>query len=402
MTDANLPATQPPLPAEKERQELLVHQRRLPLVPLNRVPRVVRRHYGKLFVVALPTLLAMLYFFVIAADVYASEARFVVRSPSRAPTSSGISGFLQSSGIARAQDDVYTVQDFATSRDAIVVLASSLDLKAIFGREEADWIARYPNPYDRDNAEDFFSYFKRRVSVTPDSTTGIVKLEVQAFRAEDAQLLATRLLDAAEALVNRLNERARSNAVKDAELQVQLSEKAVSEAQDKVLEYRTRELLLDPGKTSAAMFESLARLQQEQQSTRRRLAEIARRSPGSPLLADLRSRMQDIDRQVAEQRASLAGGNSSMAPKISEYEQLTLRQELAEKQFSSALSSLETARADVRRQQIYLDRVVSPNLPDRALYPRRIRAVFIIFVTCFLVYSIGALLIAGVREHAQD
>ncbi len=407
MNDGNLPVepaqpAAPGLPAEKEPpQELLLHQRRFPLAPLQRVPRVVRRHYGKLIFVVLPTLLATIYFFAIAADMYASEARFLVRSPSRSQ-GTGVSGFLQSSGLTRAQDDVYSVQDFAGSRDAIAALASSVDLRAIFGREEADWIARFPNPYDEDNNEDFYRYFKRRVSVQLDSTTGILKLEVLAFRPQDAQLLATRLLEAAEALVNRLNERARSNAVKDAELQVHLAEGAVAETQAKVLKYRTRETLLDPGKTSGAMFESLSRLQQEQQATRARVAELTRRSPSSPLLGDLRDRVGDLDRQIAQQRARMAGGNTSMAPKISEYEQLTLRQELAEKQFASSLTSLETARADGRRQQIYLDRVVTPNLPDRALYPRRFRAVFIVFVTCFLIYSIGTLLIAGVREHAQD
>jgi capsular polysaccharide transport system permease protein len=45
--------------------------------------------------------------------------------------------------------------------------------------------------------------------------------------------------------------------------------------------------------------------------------------------------------------------------------------------------------------------VVEPNLPDYALYPRRVRAVLIVLVTCFMAYSIAALLLAGVREHGQ-
>lgn len=409
MNDLNVPASKeeaatanPTVPAEQQRQELLPHRTRVhPLAIAGPVPQVVRRHYGKLLFMVLPTVLAAIYFFFIAADMYASEARFIVRSPSRAP-STGVSGFLQSSGITRAQDDVYSVQDFATSRDAISALSGYVNLREIFGRPEADWAARFPNLYDRDNNEDFYRYYKRRVSVDYDTTTGIVKLQVLAFRAEDAQKVALHLLDSAEALVNQLNERSRSNAVQNAELQLRLSEKAVADAQAKVLEYRTRELMLDPGKASDAMFETLAKVQEEQQSTRLRIAELSRRSPNSPLIADLRDRLRELDRQVLQQRQRLAGGNTSMAPKISEYEQLALRLELATKEYGAALASLESARADARRQQIYLDRVVTPNLPDRALYPRRFRAVFIVFVTCFLVYSIGALLIAGVREHVQD
>ena len=58
--------------------------------------------------------------------------------------------------------------------------------------------------------------------------------------------------------------------------------------------------------------------------------------------------------------------------------------------------------AEARRQQTYLERVVDVSLPDRALYPKRLRAVLIVFVSCFLFYSIARLLIAGVREHAQQ
>lgn len=397
-----LPATpSPPLPP-RERTDLQVLEHPMQPAGLQRMSPLVRRHWPKLVFLVLPTLLAAIYYFLIAADLYASEARFMVRSPSSRAPQAGVSGFLQASGLKRAQDDVYAVQEFAVSRDAITALSDSLDLREIFGREEADWIARFPNWYDRDNKEDFYRYYTRRVSVQLDATTGIVKLEVLAFRPEDAQLVATRLLDAAEALVNRLNERARANAVKDAELQVSLAGDAVADAQAKVLEYRTRELMIDPGKTSSAMFEALTRLQQEEQSTKVRIAELARRSPGSPLLIDLRDRERELARQIAQHRARLAGGNSSMAPKISEYEQLALRQELAAKQYASALESLEEARADGRRQQIYLDRVVTPSLPDRELYMRRYRALFIAFVTSFMIYTIGALLIAGVREHAQD
>ena len=67
---------------------------------------------------------------------------------------------------------------------------------------------------------------------------------------------------------------------------------------------------------------------------------------------------------------------------------------------SSAADS--NARAEARRQQVYLDRVVNPGLPDKALYPRRLASVLVTFVSCFLLYSIGALLLASVREHAQE
>jgi capsular polysaccharide transport system permease protein len=57
--------------------------------------------------VILPTALAVVYFGLIASDVYISESRFVVRSPQRA-AQTGIGALLQGTGFSRSQDDTYS------------------------------------------------------------------------------------------------------------------------------------------------------------------------------------------------------------------------------------------------------------------------------------------------------
>ena len=360
----------------------------------------LRRHRGWLIFVALPTLLAIVYYGLLASNLYASEARYLVRSPSRSQVG-GIGSLLQGGGLTPARDDVYTVHDYLLSRDALQALGELEDLRTIFARPGADFVARYPNPIDSSDFESFYRYYDRRVSVTIDSTTGITTLMVKAFRPEDAQRLANQLLLLGERLVNKLNERARQNTVRDAEKLVAEAEANVGVAEASLLAYRNHERLLDPGKSSSAVLESQAKLQSELNSTRARIAQIDRNMPESPIRAELRTRADILARQVDEQRAKLAGGGDSLAPRISEYGQLVLKQEFAGRALTSALASLESARAEAQRQQIYLDHVVEPNLPDRALYPKRFEAVLIVFITCFLAYSIGALLLAGVREHEQ-
>ena len=361
----------------------------------------LRSNLGWLTFVLLPTAVAAGYYGFIAADLYASEARFVVRSPSRMQVS-GIAGLLQTGGFGGGQSDVYTVQDYATSRDIIGIIGQRLDLRAIFHRDGADFVARYPNLLDDRSEEDLHDYFRRRVQVVYDTTTGISTLTAKAFTPADAQQLARNVLDESEALVNRLNERARSNAVRDAEEQLRLAQTQVADAQAQVLAYRTRESLVDPGEASTAMFKNLSTLQAELSSTRVKLAEISRRAPDSPSRGELATRIGALQAQIDSERARLAGRDGSLAPKISEYQLLELRQEFAAKQLASTLASLEAARAEARRQQIYLDRLVAPSLPDKAAFPQRGRDVLIVFVSCFLVYSIARLLIAGVREHSQQ
>jgi capsular polysaccharide transport system ATP-binding protein len=77
-----------------------------------------------------------------------------------------------------------------------------------------------------------------------------------------------------------------------------------------------------------------------------------------------------------------------------------LERDFADRQLASAVASLETARVEAQRQQVFVSRVVEPNLPDYPLYPRRIMNVLGIFVGLSVAYGIAWLLIAGMREHA--
>lgn len=360
----------------------------------------LKQHRGVFLVVWVPTLVTAIYYLFIAADLYQSEAKFVLRSPNRMQVTS-LTNILQTTGLANSHDDLFSVHDFIVSRDAIAALSQNLNLRDVFNRPEADFWASYPNPLQGNSEEDFYHYYTTRVTVIYDSTTGISTLRVKAFRPDDAQQLTTLLLKESEALVNRLNERARDNAVSDAERDVDLAENRVAEAQANLLEYRNRESMLDPKKASSAIADSASKMRAELIMTRARLSELQQTSPSSPLISGLKTRIGAIEGQLRNESARLTGSGASMAPKIGEYEQLILRQEFAGKALASAMASLETARAEARRQQIYLDHVVEPSKPDEAEYPRRFFSILVVFVSCFLAYSIARLLLAGIREHSQ-
>ena len=67
-----------------------------------------RDHRLFLVTVVMPTVLSVLYFGLIASDVYISESRFVVRSPNQ-QSASPLGMMLRGAGFSRAQDDSYTV-----------------------------------------------------------------------------------------------------------------------------------------------------------------------------------------------------------------------------------------------------------------------------------------------------
>src|SRR5262249_30005605 len=103
--------------------------------------------------------------------------------------------------------------------------------------------------------------------------------------------------------------------------------------------------------------------------------------------------------QIVEQRNLVAGGDKSLAPKLAEYEKLTLERELATRSFVSALLSLEGARQESHRKQLYLERIVKPNLPDKAAYPKPLRSILFVLIVCFALYWILFALADVIRDH---
>ena len=210
-----------------------------------------------LVLVAAPTFLAALYFFGFAAVRYELEAQFVVRSPTTAATNQ-LSGVVQGDPSAmRSSDDAYIVKDFILSRDAMDYLVKNADLREIFARPEADFLWKYPEPLRRDNSEGLYRHYLRFVSVDYDDTAGIAVLRVQGFRPGDAQKVAQALVVRSEALINDLNDRSTSDAVRSARQEVENSQERAHEALDALRLYREREKLIDPTQTSAAAIQTI-------------------------------------------------------------------------------------------------------------------------------------------------
>ena len=109
--------------------------------------------------------------------------------------------------------------------------------------------------------------------------------------------------------------------------------------------------------------------------------------------------VETLQSEIANESARVTGGEKSLAGKAAGYQSLVLEREFADKQLTSALASLEQARNEAIRKQLYLERIVQPSKPDVAMEPRRLRAVLTTMILGMIAWGILAILIAGVREH---
>lgn len=370
-------------------------------VPTRRAPAVPRLSWNKvafLLVVALPSVLSALYFGLVASNRFVSEAVFVVRS-AKSPASGGLGGLLQIAGITRSQDDSYSVQEYLLSRDAVAALSQRLPMRQIFNRSGADFLARYPNVFQGSSEEELFQYYKSRISVVHGTATGLTTLKVETFRPEDSLTINRNLLELGEMLVNRMNERIRADAIRFAEAEVKRGEERLVETQIAITEFRNRELMLDPSKSSLIVTELIGRLSAELAVVTAQLRETEASSPSSPQIPGLQRRIAALEGQINVERQRVSNASDGLAEKIAGYERLNLQREFAVKALASAVTSLELARNEARRQQLYLERVVEPHVPDYAEQPRRLRSVLLTFGGSLMLFFVGWLLLAGVREH---
>ncbi|CAA9285492.1 MAG: Capsular polysaccharide export system inner membrane protein KpsE [uncultured Craurococcus sp.] len=364
-----------------------------------RLRRWARRHAFALTVI-LPTALAGIYLLGIAAPQYDSEARYLIRGRSAAAPSLGGLGDMMSGGALRpSAEDAMGIRDYLQSHDAVASLRGKLPLVEIFRRPEADPIARLW--WEEPNAERLLDYFRRLVTVEYDTTSGITTLHVRSFRAEDSRGIATALLDLSEAMVNRLNERLQQDSLRVAREELARAEARLTAAQLAMSQFRERERAVDPTRSAAVAVETIGKLDGALAQARAELAEAQRFARAdNPRLTTLRNRVEALDAQARAERERVSIGEAGLSQQIGDFERLSLERELARAQLASATASLEKARVDAQRQQLFLLRVVEPNLAEYARYPKATLTVLYIFLSLSVAYGLAWLLVAGMREHA--
>jgi len=351
--------------------------------------------YG--FVVA-PTLASALYFVFFASPQYVSEAQFIVQGQHN-QSGTMLAGLLEASGGGSASEDTYAVQDYVTSRDAAQLLIKTEGLAAAYNNPSADILARFPNFYTGRTFEHFYSYYRRHVIAELDTTTGVSTLQVRTFNPEDSRRIARALVAAAEKLVNEMNSRQRENTIAAVTKELDFSLKKLEDVNAKIDAYRNQIAMLNPSMQSQPTLKDIAALQTAVTTSRVQLAQLQHSTPNSPLIEVYRRRLSALDAEIVHAEAGVTGSDTSFVPKISGYESLVFQRTLLEKEIASADSGVAAAKLLAAKQQLYLNEISKPNLPDYAKYPRATSNVAVVFATTMGIYLMAMLLISGAREH---
>ena len=349
--------------------------------------------------VILPTLVASLYFGIFASEVYISESRFIVRSPSK-PNLSPLGVVLGGGSLVGASEESEAVTEFLKSRQGLAAINGDSFATRAWGNPSIFWFDRFGR-FGADTGEDLFKYYLEKVSAEDSTTTMVTVLSVQSFDPQTAQTINRRLLEKSEVLVNELSDRARRDAISFAEAELARAREQAQGAALALATFRDREGVIDPELQVSAGLQMISKLQDQLIAAQTQLLQLQTYTPRASQIPFLRTQIRNLEREIASQTAQLAGNKGSLSSASVRYQELKLASEYAEKQLGIALSAYQEAQAEARRKQAYVERISSPSLPDDAAYPRRLRNIIATFVLGLLAWGVVSMLMVGIREHKE-
>ncbi|MDS4016560.1 MAG: hypothetical protein RKP46_19695, partial [Candidatus Accumulibacter sp.] len=303
--------------------------------------------------VLLPTLSFLAYLLLWASPQYVAEVRMIVRSTEKADAiAEGLSILKKFTGkdASSSSQDGQIIISYIKSRAVIEDVGGRELLAKVFGRSDIDYWSRLPADASYEKIE---KYWQNRVSASINTVSNIITMRAKGYSPEDAKLLAQKVLDKSEALINRMADRSRQDALRRAATEVDRAAEELAKQRQAVLDFRNRAGTIDPldevKEISTVVFNlTLQKIELEAQSA----AVAGSIDRNSVTERQRRGQIEAISKQIDDLKAKLTNSESLAiaAEKIRQYEQVKLRSEFAERIYEISKKEYETARQNLERQ----------------------------------------------------
>ncbi|MDD9899942.1 MAG: hypothetical protein OXT65_03080 [Alphaproteobacteria bacterium] len=350
--------------------------------------------------VAIPTLVSFVYFFFIAAGQYQSETHMTVRAAGSGPSPALFGMMMGLNGMGQSSQDVRSIVEYVHSRDAVKALEGKIGLRAMFTHPDADFVARLPKGA---TFEELYDYYMNRVDVTFDIDSGSAIIHTRAFTAEDAHKIAANILTLSEELINGFNDRAERDALRLSQERVTEAEERMKDVRKRMAQFRMAHQDIDPAMKSGAISGLISGLEAEHAKLSAEVKAMSSYMTSENTQVVLaRKKLAALNAQIKQEQKRLTGGEGAYTQKIAGYEELMTEHEIATQAYTAALTSLESARLEAQRQKSYVVPVVEPIAAETAEYPKRGQSVFLTFILSFLIFGIGRLILAGLKDHVVN
>ena len=357
-----------------------------------------------IFVVAAAVILGI-YYFILAAPLYISEASFSIRgrdAPSAgASLMASIGGAMGGGGASAGPTttDSAELQTYVESYAMANKLDQEYHLRDIYSQSRLDFLNWLPKSASRDR---YLEFYRRMVKISLDHDTDLMNIKVKAFDPKTAQVLASAILRHSADYLNELSATIRHDTLRTSELELQDAENKVRQARLTMTNYRASTSTLDPVSSGVAISAGINGMRQEVLEAKAELTGLlSYNQPGSAPVAQTEARIRGLETQIAAQEGRIANTSArdSIAERLKTFEGLQIASDYADRQLVAALGSYDAARTLANQRERFVVPAVPPNLPDEPTEPHRLAAFLEAMLVLIAIYGIVALAIAGVRDH---
>jgi capsular polysaccharide transport system permease protein len=371
-------------------------------------PAVIKpRHRGLIlsmaFVIVLPVISTTLYLTMFAQPQYASQVGFTIRQEETGNASDlmgGLSGLLGSP----VQGNADLLFEYVQSQEIVQRIDNHFDL-----------IAHYSKSWPRDavfsiwpsaTIEDLHWFWSRMTRVTYDKATGLMLVQVRAGDPANAQQLAQLIVAESELMINRLNETARRDTMRNAEEDLDTALERLRSAREALAEFRARTQILDPQADIQGRMGVLNVLQQQlaEALVEYDLLTMQINDTNDPRLRQMQRRIEVVRNRISEERRlftqqDVTVDDTDYPRLIAQYESLLVDQSFAEVTYQAALTAFDAARSNASRQTLYLANFIQPSLAQRAQYPQTVLIIALTAAFMTLIWSVMALIYYSLRDR---
>jgi len=349
---------------------------------------------------ALASILATIYWGLIASDRYVSETHVMVQRtdlPGVGPTDLG--GLL--SGIANTgnRTDQMHLRDFLLSVDMLQKLDAELNLRDHYSNWRRDPLSRLL--FSDTPTEKLHKYYLDRITVEYDDYGGLLIVKAQAFDPKTAQAIVKVMVREGEKFLNKTDHDLARGQVDFLESEVERMNERNIAARKKVLEYQDREGLISPEGTAMNIQGIVAQLESRRAVLQTQMGALeAYLVPDHPNIVTIQQELAAIDKQISNEQSKLASRTGDpLNRQAEEFQRLEADAAFTQQVYQTTLAALEKGRLDAMRTVKKITVMQAPTLPEISTRPRRIYNSFIFTLIAFITAGIALLMAAIIRDH---
>lgn len=353
-------------------------------------------------IVVLPLIVAIIYFTLFATNRYVSVAEVAVRQTDNAnPAISNAPGLALLLGATNptSREETLFLRQFLLSNDMLNVL-----------QKELNWVEHYSSVYsdpiywlgsDAPRA-DMLKFYRKVVTAHFDDETGLLEIEVQAFDPEFSKKVLDLILKQSEHFVNELSHKLTRDQLSFVERELATARSAYELKKDELLHFQAQNNLLDAEATVTSRSTMISAMEGELATEKAKMNALAASlAPTAPQVQQQRRKIRAIEKQleVETQRLIAQEGGSKLNTVASKFRDLTIQAGIAEEAYKVSLASLQNTRIEINKKFRSLAVVVSPSLPDSAIYPDRLYNLLTVFIGLLALLGIVRFVVATVEDH---